>query len=399
MGKNNKIHIHIFALAAQGVGISGSDRIFIEFARRWSKENLVTIYVDREGYVMCQKQNLVSQNVLYEIINLNKWKQLGFAATYFARIFSGIRLGLSTKVSNNNYTIIYSASEFWMDALPAWILKLRFSKITWAAAWYQTAPNPLKGFAEGQRTGKYRVSAFLYWFMQLPIKPLVAHLADFVMINNETEKKQFPSLNSQKKALVVIGAVDLSAVEIYKKKFARLPKIYDGVFQGRFHPQKGVVELVTIWKEVVIKKPKAKLVMIGDGPLMNEVRLKIKDLGLNKNIILLGYVFDGEKKYKTFAQSKMVVHPAFYDSGGMAAAEAMVFGLPCVGFSLKSYESYYPQGMVKVKIGDLDAFAKTIIKFLDDEKLRSKIGQEAVTMIQENWSWDKRAEDIFTKLQ
>ena len=43
--------IRIFALAAYGKGLSGGDRIFIEFARRWSKNFPVEIYVWKEGDV------------------------------------------------------------------------------------------------------------------------------------------------------------------------------------------------------------------------------------------------------------------------------------------------------------------------------------------------------------
>src|SRR5207244_1921043 len=99
---------------------------------------------------------------------------------------------------------------------------------------------------------------------------------------------------------------------------------------------------------------KAKLAIIGDGPLMNAVRNKIRKLHLEQNIELLGYLSDGDRKYSIFNNSKIVVHTSFYDSGGMAAAEAMSFGLPCVAFNLKAYGSYFPKAMLKVKIGDIE---------------------------------------------
>lgn len=390
------IQINIFAFAAQGTGISGSDRIFIEFVRRWIEKFPITIYVDKDGYEMCQRQNLPISKIKFQKSNItNKW---GFFINYLARIFTGLKLGFSLHIEDSAETIIYSASEFWMDSLPCVILKLRFRKVKWVAAWYQTAPNPLKGFAEGKREGRYRVSAFFYWFAQLPVKPLIAQLADFVLVNNEVEKSQFPTLNENKRAIVVIGAVDVQKIEKWKSEHKNSQKIYDAVFQGRFHPQKGVVEMIEIWRKVVDKKSDAKLVMIGDGPLMREVNSKIKDLSLEKNITLLGYVFDGDKKYKTFAQSKLVVHPAFYDSGGMAAAEAMAFGLPCIGFKLLSYQSYYPYGMIKAEIGDLDAFAKEILNLLKNQSLRIAKGKEALEMIKKSWSWDTRAKEVLEKI-
>ena len=131
---------------------------------------------------------------------------------------------------------------------------------------------------------------------------------------------------------------------------------------------------------------------------MQDVRGRIQDLRLESNIKLFGYLFDGPEKYSIFAKSKIVVHPAFYDSGGMASAEAMTFGLPCIGFNLKSYESYYPKGMVKVKTSDLDAYAAKILMLLKDKSLRERIGKEGKEMIYKNYSWDSRAQEILGQI-
>ena len=380
-----------FALAATGSGISGGDRIFIEFARRWSMRLNVIIYVTQEGLKMCKRQNLSGNNLSIQIVGKNIFLK-NFFVGYFYRIFQGIKLGLTLTIKENTY--VYSASDFWMDSIPAFLLKLRSNKVKWIAAWYQTAPNPLTG---------YRFP-FLYWMSQFFIKPLIKISADLVLVNNYEEKKQFLSLDRQGKVGVVLGAVNLADIKKWIKGYQkkneqilspRQNKIYDAVYQGRFHSQKGVIELIDIWKLVVNKRPNALLAMIGDGPLMEDVRKRISGIGLNNNVKLFGYVFDGSLKYDIFSRSKLVVHPAFYDSGGMAAAEAMIFGLPCVGFDLKSYESYYPKGMLKVEIGNLDDFADAIVGLLNDEESRRRIGHEAVRMIESSWSWDKRSEEIF----
>lgn len=119
---------------------------------------------------------------------------------------------------------------------------------------------------------------------------------------------------------------------------------------------------------------------------------------MEKNIILTGYLFDGPEKYRIFSQSKLVVHPAFYDSGGMAAAEAMAFGLPAIGFDLKSYKSYYPQGMIKIKNWNLGSFAKSILELLNDQRERERIGRNALNMINNSWSWDKRSKEILGRI-
>lgn len=381
-----------FALAATGSGISGGDRIFIEFARRWSKYSKVVVYLTREGVEMCKRQNLSGNMLSIKVVGKDVFLK-NFFIGYLYRIFQGIKLGLSLKIEEDTY--IYSASDFWMDAIPAFLIKLRSKKAKWVASWYQTAPNPVLGYGSGQRDKQYRFSAFSYWMSQLLIKPLIQSFANLVLVNNCEEKEQFPTLDRQGKVGVVLGAVNLTDIKKWIKGHVSKKKIYDAVYHGRFHSQKGVVELVNIWKLVVSRRPDAVLAMIGDGPLMKDVKKEITECGLGHNVKLFGYVFDGPLKYEIFSKSRLVVHPAFYDSGGMAAAEAMAFGIPCVGFDLKAYESYYPKGMVKVKIGNLEDFANSILKLLEDKKFSQRISQEATCMIESSWSWDKRSEEVF----
>lgn len=405
---------HIFALAALGDGLSGGDRIFIEFARRWAKwGRKVKIYVWQEGYNITQLQKLKHKNIEFVVVDMGVWPKFGFFINYLSRIVAGIKLGLTLKIKREDY--LYSASDFMMDVFPACILKYRYKSPVWFAGWFQTAPNPLKGYTEGDRERTYKLTSLLYWTSQKVVKPFITKYADFVLVNNKNEKKVFPD----KETIVVLGAVPYQEIKNYIKR-NKIPDqvrddggavqddggtvrddacVYDAVFQGRLHPQKGVVEMVEIWSEVVNKLPKAKLAVIGDGELMDDVKTKIKQLKLTRNIKLFGYVFDGDKKYKIFSESKLVLHPAFFDSGGMASAEAMAFGIPAIGFNLDSYKDYYPKGMIKVKKGDLDKFAEAIITLLENDKERKNLGNEARKMISKNWAWDTRAKEVLNKIE
>ena len=390
--------IHIFALAALGEGLSGGDRIFIEFARHWKKKILIHLYVWESGLSMCQREKLLGKNLKTHLIEVGELSKLGFTFTYFYRILLGLKLGLTLKLHDED--CVYSASEFWMDSLPAFILKLRYPQVKWAAAWYQTAPNPLEGFAKGKRQHTYKLRAFPYWLVQKSIKPIISRFADFILVSNTNEQKQFIKQFKEGKTITVLGAVRTDEVIRYQRNHPKpKKKQFLAVFQGRFHPQKGVVELIDIWKEVTKKIPDAKLAMIGSGPLINDVKERIQDLKIEGNIFLFGYLHDGERKYNIFNNSKMVVHPAFYDSGGMAAAEAMAFGLPCIGFNLDAYSFYYPQGMIKVPVGNLKQFASKIVQLNNDRSLYCNISKNIRNIIMEKYSWGDRSEKIFDILE
>lgn len=394
----NDLKFHIITMSTYGTGLSGGDRIWIELSKRIGIKYPTKVYIWEEGLEIAKREKLTQ--VRYVLWSAKVTAYFGFFLNYFCRILIGVWQAFKLNLDNSPNTIIYSASEFWQDSLPAAILKFRYPKARWIAAWYMTAPNPFKGFRENGRLKLFPdIKALAYWVVQKPIKLLIEKFADMVFVTSEPDKSQFPMLNNLNRIMVIKGGVDLDKVNLFQKRFSNLPKIYDGVFQGRFHPQKGVIELIDIWKMVIARKPDAHLAMIGDGPLMENVKLKVKKEKLEGNIELFGYVFDGPEKYRIFSQSRIVVHPAIYDSGGMAAAEAMAFGLPGIAFDLEALKTYYPKGMIKVPIGNLKAFSKTIEQLLTDKKLYQSTQKEAFELIYNYWDWGSVVKRILQKFK
>ena len=112
-------NFYFFALASLGEGLSGSDRIFIELARNWGKKFPVNIFVWEEGRMMCDRQELEYSLAEYEkpvgiklhLSNMKKWYRMGFLVCYFARVFEGIRLGLTLDLKNDPETYTYSTGR------------------------------------------------------------------------------------------------------------------------------------------------------------------------------------------------------------------------------------------------------------------------------------------------
>ncbi len=77
----------------------------------------------------------------------------------------------------------------------------------------------------------------------------------------------------------------------------------------------------------------------------------------------------------------------------------MAFGIPCIGFDLDSYKSYYPHGMLKVRVGGIEGFANMILELLNSDNRRNTLGKKAQKMIKENWSWDQRVNQLLNVLK
>lgn len=304
---------------------------------------------------------------------------------------------LRNKFKKIDYLV--SSSDFWPDSIPAFFLKMRNKNLVWIAGFFLTAPTPWQ--KDNPYKGKRFIIGLFYWLTQLPVYYLIKKYADFVLVTSEPDVEKFITKKRDRSRIIVAqGGVEVGEAKKFLAGKGWIPlekRKYDACFLGRFHYQKGVLEMVDIWKKVCQKKPQAKLAMIGIGPLEKEVKEKIKKYGLKKNIELLGFR-NGKEKYQIFKQAKIMVHPATYDSGGMATAEGMSWGLPGIGFDLECHKTYYPRGMIKAPLGNLDKFAKKIIKLLDDKKLYQKYSREAINLTQKVWDWDIRVDKIYRRI-
>ena len=96
---------------------------------------------------------------------------------------------------------------------------------------------------------------------------------------------------------------------------------------GRFVEQKNHRFLIDIFAEVKKEKKNAKLVLVGQGPLREEIEEKAKNLGLEKDVFFLGQRNDTNKLYSVF---DVFCLPSLYEGLPVVGIEAQANGVPCV---------------------------------------------------------------------
>jgi len=377
-----------------GTGQSGGDTIFLELIKNWQKIIDITVVGSGESKRLLKRYQLKPKFIQSDSINNRCYTStLNIILHFFRRSLRVISTFNKHKNIFKESEYCYTASDF----IPDFIFGLFYKSVNHSGKWlcgqYLFAPNP------NDKNSPYRgqpIKGLLYFIFQKATKYLANRYADYIFITSEPDKKYFPG----KKVIVVQGGVDTTASEKYLNSKQIKPvskRIYDAVFIGRLHPQKGVLELIDIWKLVTDKIPKSKLAIIGDGQLEEKLKEKIKMSKLKNNIVLFGFK-SGQAKYDIFKESKIVVHPSIYDSGGMAAAEAMAWGLPGVSFDLESLKTYYPGGMLKSQLNNYQSFASNIINLLQNKTLYKNTSSEALELIRSTWDWRSRSQYIYNQI-
>ena len=166
---------------------------------------------------------------------------------------------------------------------------------------------------------------------------------------------------------------------------------YDGVFLGRMNASKGVDDLLTIWKKVCEKNPEAKLAIIGGAEKKFKLEFiqRIKSAGLEKNILVLGFLED-EKAFSLLKASKVFIFPSHEEGWGIVVAQALACGVPVVSWDLSVYKEIFENHTIRVEENNTNLFAETVVKLLENDFKRKEIGESGYEFIKK-CSWKEVA--------
>lgn len=96
---------------------------------------------------------------------------------------------------------------------------------------------------------------------------------------------------------------------------------------GRLDYQKNHSFMLDVIKEYVTIEPNAKLMIIGDGKLKEDLVKKVDDLKINDNVIFVGQV---QNVYDFYSAFDVLVMPSLFEGLPVSAIEAQTSGLPCL---------------------------------------------------------------------
>ena len=128
---------------------------------------------------------------------------------------------------------------------------------------------------------------------------------------------------------------------------------------GRFSTQKNHTFLLNILGILVKVKPETKLVLVGCGPLQDQIEQLVQAKNLQNNVIFLGNRADVSELYQAFDS---FVLPSLYEGLGIVAIEAQAAGLPCV-LSDTLPEEAFICNYKKLALGSAKEWAEEIINF------------------------------------
>ncbi|MFB3764618.1 MAG: glycosyltransferase family 4 protein [Methanotrichaceae archaeon] len=311
------------------------------------------------------------------------------------------RLPYTGKIANTNVT----------PGLPIALLKEDFDILhthlptPWSADWSaflaKARGRPLVLTYHNDIVGR-GFAGSLAWIYNSAGLPLLLKAASRVIITQRNYMASSSYLKNHKDKLVVVpNGVDTDRFRQIDRNKGKAPDGKTVFFLGlldRFHRYKGLDILLQAMAAVTRQMPDAKLLVGGNGELLDHYRDIAATLGISKNMEFLGFVPDAMLT-ECYNRCDAFILPSIsseQEGFGIVLLEAMACERPVISTEIVGVADdvlRFDTGRI-VKPGDINALANAIIEILDDDALAAEMGHRGRRLVEEKYTWRKIGRDV-----
>lgn len=168
---------------------------------------------------------------------------------------------------------------------------------------------------------------------------------------------------------------------------------------ANFKPHKGYEHLLPVVARVARERTDVRFVLVGGGPLLEQIRRRATEMGIDGSIVFTGFRADALRIMKTF---DLYVMASVHEGLPLALLEAMALGCPVVATRVGGVAAVVVEGQngFIVEPRDPDAQAARLLKLMRESSLRERF---AAASRERASAFDvrnavRRIEQIYTEL-
>lgn len=171
-------------------------------------------------------------------------------------------------------------------------------------------------------------------------------------------------------------------------------------FVGRLSYEKGIAELMKIMQGVLAQRKDVRFLIVGEGPMKNELEEFVQEKGLAGNVEIAGRVLFDELP-AIYANSDVVLFPSQWEEPfGRIAIEAGACGTPVVASKTGGITETVVDGRTGFLVSPsrTEEWVAKINELLDNDSMRAQMGKSAREFAVEKFSTDvvvQRLEKIY----
>lgn len=150
------------------------------------------------------------------------------------------------------------------------------------------------------------------------------------------------------------------------------------LYIGRLGLEKNIEFIINMFSKLCKSKPKAKLVLVGDGPDEDALRKLVCDYGISDKVVFTGKVpYDDTPKYYNMAN--VFITASHFETQGLTVIEAMAASLPAICIFDESFINTVVNGLNGYIFKDEKECLDILIKVMEDKNLLKSLERGART--------------------
>ena len=170
--------------------------------------------------------------------------------------------------------------------------------------------------------------------------------------------------------------VDNNKVEEIRKKLSLKEDSFNIVFVGRLAKEKNVDLLLNAQKNIVEKSKNINLIIIGDGPDMDEYKKTVSKLKIDNNVIFVGKV-PWETVPLYYRLADVFATASRTETQGLTVIEAMAASVAPICIDDESFRNTVIDGLNGNIFNDQKEYEKIVVELYKDRKLLNQLQKQA----------------------
>lgn len=164
---------------------------------------------------------------------------------------------------------------------------------------------------------------------------------------------------------------------------------------ARLSPLKGHDDLLRLWPELLREFPRAKLMLVGDGPLRASLERRVDDAGWGGRVRLVGLVAPGEVP-DCLGAMDVLVHLSRREGLARALPQALAAGRPVVAYDCDGAREICLDGETGFLVppGDVGRAGQRLAELARDPALRERFGRRGRELVRDRFSLQRMVDDL-----
>lgn len=357
--------IHFIANGIFSTNIAGGDMVFFNLVRAAARDGYnINFFGGHAFKQVVQAQNLPGTITLTDDRPLQPQKGLSGQVALFNDFLGRYRRTLKQLNVIGPDDFVCTESDYWFDVIP----------VVRSAARHKLMILNMEAPTLGQIITRsrpdvdaMRLASLHHWAGQAWCLPRFANCPGKHVFYVHPLMEPFLDrlgINADHRTWISCGIDSVSADAVPEQN-----KIYDVVWIGRIHRQKGVDDLLDTLQFLAPRLENFRVLIIGNA--QERLRPEIEKRGLVNCVEFSGFIKEPKEKFQLLKKSRVFLMPSHYESWGIVLGEALVSNAPVVAYDLPCYRPIFGDLVRYAPAFDLNIFKK----LAEEEILKIRAGQ------------------------